>query len=102
MIQEVKAYKTTDGQIFAKNEQAIFHQNKIDKQLTIDSKFSYNLPKIKQYITDNHGIENPEPFHEGEWSWECYEVDNPIGICIYEYKYDHECCVYCGEPEERK
>ena len=33
--------------------------------------------------------------------WKCY---GPVGICVYDDDEDsvHDCCLFCGEPEERK
>lgn len=102
MIQDIKAYKTTDGEIFEDYAQAESHQKDIDEQRTIDAKINANLPKIKQYIKDNYKVKDPKPWMEKEWGWDCNHKDNPIGICVYDYEVDEECCVYCGEPEERK
>ena len=34
--------------------------------------------------------------------WECEE--SPTGFCVYDHSgpYYDECCIYCGQPEERK
>ena len=37
---------------------------------------------------------------EGAGGWECEE--SPLKVCIYNFDYDDECCLYCRQPEERK
>jgi len=43
-----------------------------------------------------------EPFHLHLGKWEC--ADSPTDQCVYHDFTDpaHDCCVFCGDPSERK
>ncbi len=49
-----------------------------------------------------HGVRRSALINESS-GWEC--EDSPTGYCDYvqpDGKYDEDCCIYCGEPDERK
>ena len=43
-----------------------------------------------------------------DWSvigtWDCPKSPHDAGLCCYDHYKDpvHDCCVFCGQPEERK
>jgi len=56
---------------------------------------------------------NPPPVsHLSIGSWECPDPDdrhhasipNPLGVCVYDQEGDPalDCCLFCGNPDERK
>lgn len=50
-------------------------------------------------MADKPELERPS-IDTSEWGWDCEE--SPTGKCVYDWATNDECCVYCGDPEERK
>ena len=65
-----------------------------------------NLTKIQCEIAWKYldKKENPETTIDGIviGSWEC--PDSPVELCVYDDDNDmcHDCCLFCGDPDERK
>jgi hypothetical protein len=106
-MEEIKAYKTIDGEVFEDKADAEAHEKNEMKNIERQRIYDMNSDEITKYIRENHCEEGHEGridhYHEGEWGWDCENTsDNPIDKCVYEYDIADECCVFCGEPEERK
>lgn len=113
-MKEVKAYKTEDGKLFTNKKEALKHEKENKANFDREKTFQEKLPWIQEYVDKmfededfrgtkptTHGI---HVYYEGTWGWECEHEDNPIDKCIYSYDLymGDDCCVFCGEPEERK
>lgn len=61
-------------------------------------------PKDKRTIKDKYGniIDHWEKIEEIELSYYHHDCKfSPVGICTY-INYDHDHCIFCHEPSERK
>ncbi len=95
-IKEIKAWETSDGELFKFEDKAIEHE----KNLKVE-----HLKKIKWFqlrieLEKELGVS----VYRDSQGWDCKR--SPIGECVYEVdaveKYGDDCCYYCGHPEERK
>ena len=57
------------------------------------------LQKFEHKLVVESDKDNDRNIFEGD-SWKCDL--SPIGRCVYTYDGGDYCCIYCGEPEERK
>lgn len=72
------------------------------------------LKKNVQDLENKHFANCNKLFKEmlGDWyvkgmvwsNWNCEGVDNPVGVCVYddENDPDHDSCIFCNDPSERK
>lgn len=69
-----------------------------------------NQDKITDYSKGLREALSPDggflasPFEKSEvvlGNWPC---KGPLGLCVYDDNHDpaHDCCLFCGDPEERK
>ena len=112
-VNKVEAWESQDGSLFLDKEEALKYDKKTSIERERNNKFKENYIWIKQYIFDNHKedlkdyiktVDDVDCYEEGEWGWECDGQDNPIDRCIYTNAHvmGDDCCIFCGEPEERK
>ena len=113
-MEKVTVFKTQDGQLFLSEDEASEHEIINDENFTRDDTFSKSKEAISDFIKVNFYDElSPEFtsgdtamtfYHEGNYGWDCDSIDdNPIDKCVYSADlWGEECCVFCGQPEERK
>ncbi len=113
-MEKVTAYKAKDGTLFLCEEEAINYELENGKSISRRELFEVSRPLIAAHIIeyftedldgDFTGREDKMKFnYDGDWGWDCDSAENPIDKCVYSYDtyYGDDCCVFCGEPEERK
>lgn len=76
-----------------------FSKLKRSELITLNGQFD----KIVDRTLTDEQKELVGPLHisQFDWGFECESKENPFGLCIITYK-DDDCCVFCGEPDERK
>lgn len=76
---------------------------KMLKDSTKQAKDLYDSCKRKQHKFEDMLIQNidiDKDIYNGD-KWDCNF--SPLGYCLYSYDESGEpCCIFCGEPEERK
>ena len=77
-------------------------QNKINALYYKHKGGNINISRVQFIKAVQEAIElsKPQPI---DWRWDC--PTSPTGKCDYEQEdgsYDEDCCIHCGEPEERK
>lgn len=112
MIIQIKAYEASDGKYFKDIDQAMAHEEKFQANKKRNKILSKKSKNIRKRIMSEYGImlsNVSEPWHEGDDGWDCKDKNNPIDKCVYigiyhedEYAADEDCCIFCGQPEERK
>jgi len=112
-MRKVTAYKTQDGTLFIDKDDASKYESDNQKKFSRSKTFDENKDFIIDYIYKNYGDELREnhnrerpvtSYYEG-YGWDCEnKTDNPIDKCIYSYALSmgDDCCVFCGQPAERK
>lgn len=79
--------------------QAMIHRAQIRGELDAASECYSSI----EHILDNYvGTCEGQWYTVGSGLWDCGK--SPVGVCVYHKIHDpaHDCCIYCGEPEERK
>jgi hypothetical protein len=62
---------------------------------------------VRPFIPDPEEGDGRDPVDFGATlvigEWDCTDERNPLGTCVYDDEEDecHDCCLFCGEPEER-
>jgi len=111
MINKVDAWQTEDGQLFLEEKEAIKHDTETKKKVEREKILKEKSEWIKEYVLKERDDESiklediGDPYYGAYWGWDCNHIDNPIDKCVYVYVngyYSDECCVFCGDPEERK
>jgi hypothetical protein len=59
-------------------------------------RFRDSIPDDDREIGTHPNDYNPLYFHHGDWDCK----DSPTKNCMYTVDFD--CCIFCGEPDERK
>ena len=75
---------------------------KMLKDNTRQAKDFYDSCKRKQNKFESlliQSLDIDKDLYDGD-RWDCNL--SPLGYCLYEYDEGEYCCVFCGEPEERK
>ena len=113
-MEEIKAYKTEDGQLFENFDEAVEYEKEQDVIIQRGKIFVENKSIIQKHIFNNFEdsefwrgkprVEDLNFYHEGDYGWKCESDDSPIDKCIYsnDIRMGDDECVYCGQPEERK
>ena len=103
-----KAWETTDGKLFrhVDLDLAMKHQKFIDNEKKEERLLRENKESIIKRFYRKHKIvvKNVTLLSD----WDCEDKKNPVGRCLQgqfkkkRYNELEPCCLYCGEPEERK
>lgn len=111
-MKKVEAWQTSDGELFAldKKDRAVKHQEKINLYNQRKSVFEEKKLWFEYYVRNVLEIDFEDDGYIGSYyekdGWKCGHKDNPIDVCIYHHevteKWSDECCIFCGQPEERK
>ena len=92
-VEEVTAYKCSDGSLHLEKRVADAMQEILNESGNAAFNFQlHSLEIARKFNTQNFGLSD----------WKCESKENPVGYCIEDHDDDEDCCLYCGEPEERK
>lgn len=114
-MEKVEAWRTSDGQLwrldmesFAKKHQEILDSKKDAKKLFEENKedilkrMELSKEYYLGYIDEDEDEDESDIFPYLNEEWECESKENKVGYCISVSVDPEGCCIYCGEPDERK
>jgi hypothetical protein len=113
-MEKIEAWKTIDGKVFEHKDDAIKHEKEEQININRERDFLLNKEVITNHIKNHFEAgdfrigkipEKIDFYYEGEYGWDCdNKKENPIDKCIYSFDLymGDDCCVFCGQPEERK